>query len=395
MAESIHVARWIKQLEDCDWDLHLFPSRDVATQHWNSELTGVTVHTSTTQWKVPQRNVKLKGWRLPPLSSSANVLIEASVRKILQIYRPQYWHKYLASVINRVQPDVIHIIEFQHGGYLMLDALPYIKVPLPKIILTNWGNDIYFFSQIDEHLPKIKKLLALADYYDCECERDIELARDLGFSGIAWPPFPNTGGHHLDQLSPLRALEKPSERKIIMLKGYQHWQGRALFALKGLELISDLLQGYKIVIFSFKDDVELAAQIFSKRTGIEVEFVNHVSHEMILQLFSKARIYLCSNVTDGLNTAFGEAIVMGAFPVITGTACVDEWIQDGESGLIIRDAESPEEIANALRRAITDDTLVNKAAELNWETAKNRLEYDKIRDLTIDLYKRVMEAEVK
>ena len=44
---------------------------------------------------------------------------------------------------------------------------------------------------------------------------------------------------------------------------------------------------------------------------------------------------------------------MGALPIQSCTACADEWIVDGRSGLIVP-PEDVDVIENALRRALTD-----------------------------------------
>jgi hypothetical protein len=37
------------------------------------------------------------------------------------------------------------------------------------------------------------KLLVLADIYSCECQRDVALAKSLGFNGRVLPIIPNAG----------------------------------------------------------------------------------------------------------------------------------------------------------------------------------------------------------
>ncbi|NJL56154.1 hypothetical protein HC928_13955, partial [bacterium] len=44
LARSIHTARWLSQLKDTGWDLHLFPAEDQRRVH--PALRGVTVHHS-------------------------------------------------------------------------------------------------------------------------------------------------------------------------------------------------------------------------------------------------------------------------------------------------------------------------------------------------------------
>jgi glycosyltransferase involved in cell wall biosynthesis len=84
---------------------------------------------------------------------------------------------------------------------------------------------------------------------------------------------------------------------------------------------------------------------------------------------------------------------MGAFPVQSCTACANEWIQDGKSGLIVP-PEEPEEIAIAVRRALTDDQLVDQAAEINEKTVKERLDYSVIQPQVVKIYQDIYESRI-
>jgi hypothetical protein len=246
MAPSVHVGRWIQQINNQGWEIHLFDPGDADPQQYHPKLQNITVYHSVYQKRL--ESVRQQGIHIPLIPGFW--LLAHMIRYYYQIRRPAYWKKRLARLIDKEAFDAIHIMEFQHGGYLFLDAKPYIKKPLPPIIVTNWGNDIFLFNHMEEHQPKIRALLEVADYYDCECQRDINIARELGFRGQTWPVFPNTGGHPIDKVAPLRQAGSASERRIIMVKGYQSWQGRSLFVLKALERVQDLLQGYKVVVFS-------------------------------------------------------------------------------------------------------------------------------------------------
>jgi glycosyltransferase involved in cell wall biosynthesis len=84
-------------------------------------------------------------------------------------------------------------------------------------------------------------------------------------------------------------------------------------------------------------------------------------------------------------------MVMGAFPIQSCTACVDEWIEDGKSGFIVP-PEDPHIIAAALRRALTEDELVDQAAKINEEIIRQHLAYAHVKEQTIDIYKSVFAA---
>ena len=85
-----------------------------------------------------------------------------------------------------------------------------------------------------------------------------------------------------------------------------------------------------------------------------------------------------------------EAMSVGAFPIQSNTACADEWVIDGETALLVP-PEDPQVIAAAIRRALTDDNLVDQASELNAKTCAERLDATKIRQQVINMYQSIVE----
>ena len=126
-------------------------------------------------------------------------------------------------------------------------------------------------------------------------------------------------------------------------------------------------------------------------TGISVNIIEEVSHEELLELFGRARIYIGLSISDGISTSLLEAMIMGTFPIQSCTACADEWIEDGKSGFIVH-PEKPSAIADAIRRALIDDNLVNRAAEINAQTAIERLDYANIQAQVIKMYKDIYDS---
>lgn len=381
MSESIHTARWIAQIEDQGWDVHLFPCIDYGVTH--PEIRNVTVYHSFYDKEETKTNklVKFKGCWL--YFRSLAVL----ARKVLNKFFPEYRDIQLQRLIRRLKPDIIHSLEFQHSAYLTLEAKKIFRKNFPPWIVTNWGSDIYLFGRLAEHEPKIRAVLKEADYYSCECNRDVELAKEYGFKGKVLPVFPNTGGFDLETISALRRPGKVSDRRFIMLKGSQAWAGRALVGLRALERCADILTGYKVIIYSANTEaITIAAELFSDSTGVPVNIIpKNTPHEEILRFHGQARISIGLSISDAVSTSFLEAIVLGSFPIQSWTACADEWIEDGRTGILVP-PEDPEVVEAAIRRALADDDLVNQAAEKNSQTCRERLDYDFLKAKAIELY---------
>ena len=80
---------------------------------------------------------------------------------------------------------------------------------------------------------------------------------------------------------------------------------------------------------------------------------------------------------------------MGAFPIQSCTACVDEWIADGKSGFIVP-PEDPDIVEKAIRRASLDDSLVDQAVEINTRIAHERLDTSIIRPQVLNMYRKIV-----
>jgi len=417
MQMSTHTVRWINQISDQGWDVHLFPVNYLPV---HPELRGVTIHQP---WFVLRPRLLLKNilrnpkvllgglnkiesqlhpnklpvkaiypipvlaGMLPYLNGFKRVLLGESDATAPAVYGPHV----LARLIRNLKPDLIHSLEFQHCGYNVLAAKEVYKGKFPLWLATNWGSDIYYYRQFKTHNSQISRLLQNADFYSCECHRDLELAKELGFSGQTMPVMPNTGGLNITNAFELRNVKTTSKRKIIMVKGYQHFAGRALTALDAIERCSADLLGYQIIIFSASPEVYSRVEELRDFVGLNIRILPHASHDYILRMFSRARIYLGVSISDAISTSMLEAMAMGAFPIQTNTSCCNEWIEDGITGFEIP-ADNLEVITEKLRIAIHNDELVDQASQLNWKTVTTRLDQESLKNKAISFYSRIFQA---
>jgi hypothetical protein len=396
MAESIHLVRWVNQLQSTDWERFLFP---VYSTKPHPELKGLTfINRGEMPGLQNNRSLRYEHRFLP---YSAMNLINKFVREKFGSLDTITWPssfmvQLLITTIKRIKPDIIHSLEFQGAGYLTLEAKRIFHGKFPKWIATNWGSDIYLFGRLAEHSDRVRAVLENCDFYSCECKRDVALAHEYGLRGEVLPVFPNTGGFDLAACELLRSPGSTSERKLILLKGYQSIAGRALTGLQALARCRDIIkkQDYSIAVFSATQDVKVASELFSAETGIPVEIIPLCSHSEMLRRYGHARVYMGLSISDAISTSLLESIVMGTFPVQSCTACADEWIIDGQSGLIVP-PDDMESIEKALHRALVDDALVNQAASLNRETARKRLSVEVIQPKVIDFYRYVYDSKLE
>jgi hypothetical protein len=381
MSDSIHTARWISLLAETGWDLHLFPSIDKGITQ--QDLHSITIyHSFYSNQKQKHLNVKTNGF---PLIFKS---LAAFCRRIMKRFYPNYRKNQLKKIIQKIKPDIIHSMEFQAAGYLVAEVKDDFPAGFPTWVATSWGSDLYLFGRLSAHTEKVKNVLSKCDYYAADCQRDINLAEKMGFQGIILPVIPAAGGFDLTSINEYRN-NPTSTRKIILIKGYQGWSGRAFVALAALKKCADLLNDFSIEIYLANEDVVIAAELLSQDIGIPITIIHKQTHTEMLKKFGKARISIGLGISDGVPNSLLEAMVMGTFPIQSNTSCANEWIIDGKSGFIVP-PEDPDIIASALRKAIIDDDLVDNAARINEETAKKNLDYFVIKQKVIELYTKIV-----
>ena len=382
MANSVHTARWVGQLMETGWDIHLFPVEDCSPF---PDFRRVTIHTLIRRkFTGLDKSVRSVGLGLPFRRGATRIT------HTLQRLLPGLTSRgaQLARLIRRLKPDIVHSLEMQNAGYLTLDAKRLLRDVFPPWIVTNWGSDIYFFGRLGAHVDRIEAVLASCDYYSCECRRDVRLAREYGLRGEVLPIVPNSGGYDLAKARSMREPGPTSARRVILLKGYQGWSGRALVGLRAIELCAEILKGYRIGLYLAGEDVRFAAELIAGSTGLSIEVIPYCSHEEMLRWHGGARVSIGLSISDAISTSVLEAMVMGSFPIQSNSSCAGEWFQNGKTGLLVP-PEDPAAVAEAIRHAVMDDTFVDRAADINARVVEERLAHTMIRSQVIAMYEKV------
>jgi hypothetical protein len=286
----------------------------------------------------------------------------------------------LNKLITRIGFDYIHALEIQGAGYLLIESV----VPKNcKTIISNWGSDIYYFKQYEQHSTKIRRLLSKVDAYSAECVRDYDLAKELGFTGVLLPCIPNAGGHTVPESS-----KSPAERTQIIVKGYGGEFGRAGEVIL---IASEVLRKYpwvNILFYSVTKDNYKSIKALEKKFGNRVSFrriEDKLSHSQMQLEFQKSRIYIGCSISDGISTSFLEAMTNGAFPIQTNTSCANEWIAKGAIASLV--SIDRLEILREIERVIEDKSKLEMAFAANRRVALDNLGSGYLKEKSALFYK--------
>jgi glycosyltransferase involved in cell wall biosynthesis len=372
MLTSVHIARWLQMIRREDAAILLFP---VYIHQWDFRLPA------------PMRYIPLLEvsttlapglWVVRPndICSTYDILVDA-----VTCYR-RWRHSFLKGVpiaapgrlrkcIELFQPEVLHSMEIQLAGYLCFETSRRMGRSFPRWILSNWGSDIALFRKLPRHKSRIRNVCNRVDYYLAECARDHKVARDNGYRGPTLPVVPASGGSDIESLARHASIQ-PSRRRKILVKGYHGWSGRALLALSAIALAHRHLRGFKIEISLSGEFVHNWVARLRSELDLDVEISPYLdNHIEAIDRLAEARAVIGVGISDGISTTLLEAMSVGTLPIQSCTACADEWIEHGKSGLIVSPHDTAS-IADAVIRAVSDDAFIDRAAEINLRTVKLR-----------------------
>jgi glycosyltransferase involved in cell wall biosynthesis len=364
---STHVIRWIENLKDTTHELYWFDVIGRGTM-------GTTIPVQQfTHWERRKQSY-LKGEYF--LSRNYPSFFEK-----IEPYLKVTANEQLEAIINEIQPDIVHSFEMQSCSYPIRKTMA--KYPNINWIYSCWGSDLYYYSQFSNHKIRIKNVLARVNFIHTDCNRDYNLAKGLGFKGTYAGVIPGGSGFKINEL---KGLQLPLEqRKIILVKGYQHQFGRGLEIVKALHSMLSELQNLDVIVFGSHNVVMKYIQ--ENKLPFTLHYRHDLSHHQLLELMGKSLIYIGNSISDGMPNTLLEAIVMGAFPIQSNPGGVtEEIICHGQNGLLIENPENIEEIKERIRFAIANPTMMQDANTINVALAQEKLEYEKVKTKIVAMY---------
>lgn len=368
---SVHAIRWIENLKDTSFELYWY---DIMNRGKLNTIESVTQFYEIKKRKLPH----IKGEHT--LSKKFPVFYE-KVRPILETTE----NELLESIIEKIQPDVIHSFEMFSSTCPILKTMN--KYKNIKWIYSCWGSDLFYYQNIKSFKNKIEKSFKRIDYIHTDCQRDYDIALKLGFQGKHLGIIPGGTGFRINELH--TSILPVQDRKIILVKGYQHKFGKALEVIKALETITSEILNYQIVVFGAHKPV--IDHILKKNLPYKIYSRNELSHNELMCLMGKSLIYIGNSISDGMPNTMLEAITMGAFPIQSNPGGVsEEIINHNKNGFLIKNPEDSVEIGQLIINIISNRELLEKAHKINTEIAKNKLDYDLNKQKIINLYQNMI-----
>ncbi|KAF2333119.1 glycosyltransferase [Flavobacterium daemonense] len=371
---SVHVTRWIENLKDSGHELYWF---DILGRGKLETTCSVSQFTGWKERKIPHiKGEYFLSKKFPRFYEMVLPFLEVSE------------NEYLETIILEIQPDIIHSFEMQSCSYSILKTMK--KYPAIKWLYSCWGTDLYYYRQFSLHLKKINGVLKRVNFLHTDCQRDFELAQQLGFLGKHMGVIPGGTGYKLKELEGYK--KSIAERKIILVKGYENQFGRGLNIIKALHYIQNQIQNFEIIVFGAHP--KAMDYIKSNQLNFKVFDRHGLSHQELMELMGKSLLYIGNSISDGMPNTLLEAIVMGAFPIQSNPGGVtEEVITNAENGFLIQNPESILEIKEKILNALSNINLLEIAFAKNKEIALDKLDYFENKLKVLEMYKSILKCE--
>jgi hypothetical protein len=370
---SLHFFRWTEQLEGSGHDVYWFDIVDGG--HKVSRLNFVHQKVGwKRRWNFPGRFfIKT---RTPRLYQTLQIINDRETAKEFE--------KYLLNV----QPDVVQ------SFVMYMTCVPLLEVMKRnskfKWIYSAWGNDLFYYQNTPNYLKGIKQVMPYLDYMFADCKRDYFIADSNGFCGTFLSNYPGGGGYEFEMYESF--LKPYTERKIILIKGYEHIFGRCNKVLEAINILKEKLHSFDIVVFGANDKVLNFVKKNRLNEWKNLMIHKNLSHSDVLKLMGESLIYIGNSISDGMPNTLLEAIVMEAFPIQSNPGgATAELISHRDNGLLIEDPEDVKEIVKHISYALKHLDKLQEGVAYNNKNIKPKLERNYIKKQVLTQYKKVEE----
>ncbi|MBC8331062.1 MAG: glycosyltransferase family 4 protein [Anaerolineae bacterium] len=289
----------------------------------------------------------------------------------------------LQSLIDKLQPDLIHAMRIPYEG--MLAALVELSAPL---LISVWGNDFTLHAPATHHLTRLTKLaLQRADALHTDCQRDLDLARQLSFAadkpGVV---LPGGGGIQMDVFYPHTLGREAGGEGCVIInpRGLRAYVRSDTF----FEAVPRVLARHPEAQFicpAMQNQPEAESWASRLGAGDSLSLLPRLSRVQMAAAYRQAQIVLSITEHDGTPNTLLEALACGCFPIVGDIPSLREWIRDGENGFLV-DPGDADALAKAVGAALLDPELRARAREINLKMIAARAEYGAVMERAEQFY---------
>ncbi len=318
----------------------------------------------------------------------------------------------LNEIVAEVQPDIVHAMRVPYEG-MLAGLAKSIADDFPPLLISIWGNDFTLHAPSTPLMQRATRIaLRAADALHADCERDIHLAAKWGFDASR-PSIVLPGGGGIDRsvfYPPIQvpersevqskdesvehrssttasSLRSETEPLIINPRGVRSYVRNDTF-FKSIPLVLKKRPDAKFICPTMTGEAQAEAWVQELGITKSVTLTPPLAREQMADKFRSAQILVSPSIHDGTPNSLLEGLACGCFPICGDLESIREWITDGENGILINPSK-PQELADAILRALNDESLLAQALDKNQQIIASRAEYSQCMAQAENFYKKI------
>ncbi len=318
-----------------------------------------------------------------PSSGGRGLRLRAAIRHFFGPLTISRASRRLRSMIQRVQPQLVHAMRIPFEGMLAADA--YAGTPL---LVSVWGNDFTLHAPSSPLMRHYTSwTMQVADGLHADCQRDLRLGRQWGYAaGKPTLVSPGNGGVLLDRFRP---PDRPVREPIVLNpRGARAYVRNDVF-FQAIPIILAKRPDARFLCAALQDDFQARALVRKLGIAHAVSLLAPLPHADMPDVYRRAQVMVSPSVHDGTPNSLLEAMACGCFPVAGDLDSIREWITNGRNGLLA-DPNDPHSLAQAILQALENEDLRLEAAGLNRQLVSERADYTRCMEEAGSLYLRLI-----
>lgn len=380
--ESSHTHAWIDLLNGASFNVRLFGvPTGVPPDEW-----GVRTYVTTYGSQPLDSTTRA---RLYPANRVGRFVKRQAGRLVGATYPEELAARWLAKIIKRWQPDIIHTLGFDQGEFYFDARNRYKLDGIGKWVLQLRGGSDLALTHLDPtRVARLVEVLGACDQLLSDNQKNFRIAREMEVSEEQLSRIgtvPGTGGIDVAALAG-RHSERPSRRRILLWpKAYESPWGKVLPIFEALKLCWERVQPCEVRMLSMNDEARMWYWTLPPHIREFVHPFKRIPRARVLEMMSEARVMLAPSLVDGVPNSMYEAMTAGALPIVSPLETIVPVVENERNVLFARNLY-PQEIADALTRAMNDDRLVDEAAERNLALVRKLADRREIRPRVVAFY---------
>jgi glycosyltransferase involved in cell wall biosynthesis len=317
--------------------------------------------------------------------SSSFVNVRTSLRRYLAPFTLSSASQNLWGLIEKIHPDIVHAMRIPYEGMLAAKAL--LDKPELPLLISVWGNDFTLHANATSQMASLtRQVLKRADGLHTDCQRDLRLAHQWGYSeDRPAVVLPGNGGVQIEWFYPSEEEFKTNGYKVVNPRGFRSYIRNDTF----FNAIPIVLAEHPDTMFVCPDmagETQAQRWISELKIGSAVDLLPKVPRSEMAKIFRSAVVAVSPSVHDGIPNTLLEAMACGCFPIAGDLESLREWIEPGINGLLV-DPTDPNALGEAINTVLDQPVLRKKAFRRNQELIEKRARYAKVMESALTFYR--------